>query len=570
MMLFVGAHCSVGFYAVGGPRATTAPVAIAMAEDSSTWSRVAQRALNAPGRWRDRLVPAATEAQEAASSTNTNVEPFKEDRSEEAEPTASSPTAPQPRSWRGQLLKTAVETQSELETVLKPRSRDPFEAMKNNRNSDASEADIEALFFALDTDSSGSISRNDLDRYLTGIGLSFSPMFVDALFEECDEDKSGALTLEGFKKITALTGVPPSSKLGAAMELFKQYDADDSGSIDKFEFGMIAQDIFADQRRRTVLACFGAATAAVIVSRYSEEYLWLQKTFRSLYLEPEAEKAQREAFPTALLSDALDEAVARTLAARGYTPANTLFGHSVCSDEVNNKDEQLVSLMVKRWQEGFSLGGLGGLPFAGKSGFRAFLHHVPDKGKLLILFAPHVGIDADGRIGALQRDGQNAVSKACGAGIGAYKALMSKANAPASQNPVLEMEDGDVEFDPELKTIIPLLGSRINGVEDSSDPIAYVTYQMYAIVRELLDQCISETPDVWDWASEVAIVGGVMINRRVGGDAFQPLSFEARRPNGKPTIDLYEQTFGKPPELTSVLGSKAAVKSLYMKRGQTF
>ena len=36
------------------------------------------------------------------------------------------------------------------------------------------------------------------------------------------------------------------------------------------------------------------------------------------------------------------------------------------------------------------------------------------------------------------------------------------------------------------------------------------------------------------------------------------------------STDLYEQTFGKPPELTSVLGSKAAVKSLYMKRGQTF
>ena len=38
--------------------------------------------------------------------------------------------------------------------------------------------------------------------------------------------------------------------------------------------------------------------------------------------------------------------------------------------------------MVKRWGEGFALGGLGGLPFAGKSGFRAYLHHVPDSGEL--------------------------------------------------------------------------------------------------------------------------------------------------------------------------------------------
>ena len=46
---------------------------------------------------------------------------------------------------------------------------------------------------------------------------------------------------------------------------------------------------------------------------------------------------------------------------------------------------------VDRWGEGFSLGGLGGLPFAGKSGFRAYLHHCPDNGKLLVMFAPHVG-----------------------------------------------------------------------------------------------------------------------------------------------------------------------------------
>ena len=75
--------------------------------------------------------------------------------------------------------------------------------------------------------------------------------------------------------------------------------------------------------------------------------------------------------------------------------------------------------METRWGEGFALGGLAGLPFAGKSGFRAYLHHVPDEGKLLVMFAPHVGIDEEGRIGALQREGQSAISKACGAAIGA-------------------------------------------------------------------------------------------------------------------------------------------------------
>jgi len=314
------------------------------------------------------------------------------------------------------------------------------------------------------------------------------------------------------------------------------------------------------------LACATTAAAAVLVSRFSDEYQWAQRQFRGLYLERQAEAAQQLAFPTALLSADLDEKVARTLGGRGYTPRNTLFAHSVCSDEVNLHQEQLVDLMVHRWQEGFALGGLGGLPFAGKSGFRAYLHHVPDRGRLLVLFAPHVGIDASGRIGALERDGQSLVSKACGAGIGAYKALAAKAKAPppAAPSSVLDITDKDTApFDPELEVIINQLGPRLKGIEEARDPIAFVTYQMYAVVRELVDRELRDLDDVWDYASEVALVGGVMINRRVGGDFFQPMSFEVRRPNGQPPVDLYTQTFGKRPDLAAVLGSEQAVQGLF-------
>ena len=48
--------------------------------------------------------------------------------------------------------------------------------------------------------------------------------------------------------------------------------------------------------------------------------------------------AQDRLFPTALLSSDLDGAIAKTLGARGFTPDNTLFAHSVCSDEVNHED----------------------------------------------------------------------------------------------------------------------------------------------------------------------------------------------------------------------------------------
>lgn len=85
---------------------------------------------------------------------------------------------------------------------------------------------------------------------------------------------------------------------------------------------------------------------------------------------------------------------------------------------------------------------------------------------------------------------------------------------------------------------------------------------MYGIIRELLYGIINQTPDLFDNANEVAIVGGVMINRRLGGDFFQPLSFESLAGKGNAPVDLFEETFGERPSLTGILGSDAAVSRL--------
>jgi len=260
-----------------------------------------------------------------------------------------------------------------------------------------------------------------------------------------------------------------------------------------------------------------------------------------------------------------------------------LFGHSVCSDEINNRREQLTPLMVDRWKEGFALGGLAGLPFAGKSGFGAYLHHVPDEGKLLVMFAPHVGIDSEGRVGSLQRDGQAAVSSACGAAIGAYKALQKKKATPEDPllvldiDAVVQKENVDTYKDPQLEEIVNLLAPRLKGIDGSSNSIAFVTYQMYGIIRELITACVTQTPDLFDNASEIAVVGGIIVNRRKGGDFFQPLLFETQKrtrgeevSDGTPTrldapIDLFEETFGPRPNMLAVMGSEAALERASIK-----
>lgn len=354
--------------------------------------------------------------------------------------------------------------------------------------------------------------------------------------------------------------------------LFARFDVDKSGAIDKEEFKDVVRKINVDARRREIISVATAALGGLGVASASNAFLFGQKKLRKNYLEPLAEEAMIRTFPTALLSGDCDRAIWKTLSARGFTPDNTLFGHSICSDEVNNRKEQLIPLMIDRWKEGFTLGGLGGIPFAGKSGFGAYLHHVPDSGKLLVFFAPHVGIDSQGKIGSLQRDGQATVSSACGAAIGAYKALQTKKSTP--EDPLLtfdnlQKEDVDTKFDPQLDQIIKMLAPRLKGIEESSDSVAFVTYQMYGIIRELITACITQTPDLFESASEVAVVGGVMINRRKGGDFFQPLSFETRKrcgSNEEPDIpiDLFMETFGERPDLLNVMGSEVALERASM------
>lgn len=115
-----------------------------------------------------------------------------------------------------------------------------------------------------------------------------------------------------------------------------------------------------------------------------------------------------------------------------------------------------------------------------------------------------------------------------------------------------------------MKNIVSLLAPRLDGIDQSSDSIAFVTYQMYGIIRELITACVTETPDLFDLASEIAVVGGVMINRRKGGDFFQPLSFETQR-KGETPIDLFQEAFGDRPNLLPVIGSSTAMTraSLY-------
>ena len=117
--------------------------------------------------------------------------------------------------------------------------------------------------------------------------------------------------------------------------------------------------------------------------------------------------------------------IAAQLAGLGFTKENSIFANSSCPDEINHDDHNsdISLLFFHRWGEIIKLSGLGGLPFVGKSGCKTLFEHVPKDGNLIILFAPHVGIDNDGNVGTIKRKEQTKKTPACGAAIGALAAL---------------------------------------------------------------------------------------------------------------------------------------------------
>merc|ERR1712217_837559 len=98
-----------------------------------------------------------------------------------------------------------------------------------------------------------------------------------------------------------------------------------------------------------------------------------------------------------------------------------ILGTSICSDEINTVNGTMVDLMKQYWGTNFPLGGIGGAPYVGKTGFFAFSHHVPDNGNVLVVYGPHVGITASGEVGKCLRVGQSKESTACGACVAAYQ-----------------------------------------------------------------------------------------------------------------------------------------------------
>mmetsp|Transcript_124521 Transcript_124521/g.311366 ORF Transcript_124521/g.311366 Transcript_124521/m.311366 type:complete len:827 (+) Transcript_124521:82-2562(+) len=246
-------------------------------------------------------------------------------------------------------------------------------------------------------------------------------------------------------------------------------------------------------------------------------------------------------FPGALPGQAVHARVRSFLEEErwGFTPENTLFGSSICPDEINNEKGDLVDIMKEFWGECFPLGGIGGAPFVGKTGFKAFSHHVPEDGNIIMLFGPHVAISESGEVGKYLRQGQSSHSTACGACIGAYKACLEKAEKNEDDSDDDEFDECDMQ----MAWIKSQLEPHVGFIKRQDNPMAALAYQSYEAVKAKTLKIVNTEFG----SGNLVLVGGIQINMPAPyEDHFVPLMFEMRR-GGEPNVDLMEEWYMRVP-----------------------
>lgn len=204
-------------------------------------------------------------------------------------------------------------------------------------------------------------------------------------------------------------------------------------------------------------------------------------------------------FPDAMASSQLRKWFTDWLVADlGRSAETTLLATSFCADDI------ILSKDIGRTLHGpFTLGGLAGFPFTGRTGFHAFAHHVPDGGTALIVYGPHIGMTGDGLLGMVRRSGQGRETSCCGALLAALNRLRQPDASPAQ--PASDTNDWQEE------QIVRRLGPYASRILAASSPEKEITEVAYELIHGHVQELLQEARHQFHGALVVS-VGGIVIN----------------------------------------------------------
>lgn len=205
----------------------------------------------------------------------------------------------------------------------------------------------------------------------------------------------------------------------------------------------------------------------------------------------------------------------------GFDRSTALAVTATCRDELMMPTEQVIA---GAWGEPFIAGSLAGMLFLGRTGMAAALDHAPaeDGRRRLVFFClPHIGIDASGELGPVERPGLTHATSACGA-------LLAVARQPelADQIDLLDIEKCMLarrleSHLTEADTLMDLTRAARDAIVSDAQALAAEARHGLALDVAYVSGIVVHGPD------GVEVVGDVEINAEVEG---MQVSFPAAEP----------------------------------------
>lgn len=209
-------------------------------------------------------------------------------------------------------------------------------------------------------------------------------------------------------------------------------------------------------------------------------------------------------FPDAIPISAFQGEAFRNLTNAGLTVDHAIWATSLCSDEVSNDFREFYEQFASPGP--FILGGISGLPFAGITGMRAFLSHVPDGGMAMILFGPHIGLTADGTLGKVNRHYQDHPSTCCGSLAAALRDIAEQSVLP---------QDNPLDY--QQARVVQHLHEAREEILASPEPLLAATEVAYRAIETKLYRVLTAAEKGFE-GIRVCLTGGIVINTDWGSE----------------------------------------------------
>ena len=160
---------------------------------------------------------------------------------------------------------------------------------------------------------------------------------------------------------------------------------------------------------------------------------------------------------------------------------------------------------------------------------------IPDGGNCLIVYGSHVGVDSQGHIGSVDRQGRSHNGACCSSGRAALEYVESVSRGEVQADRPVDPLDAQQTYVGDM--LLPY-AEQLAQAEDAMVELPFTLFQAQdKLVQKIVLRQRHLIP------GRIALLGGIQINTPEGvADYFLPLRFEVLKNTGNVVVDLlYEK-----------------------------